>query len=1154
MNSFGDKLRELRRRAGYTQRQLGVRAELDATYISKLEHGADRPGEAAVRRLADALSTDVDDLLLLAGRANADLDRETMSDPRVGGLLRRLPRMGASQRSAVFRAGGIGTKSILLVDATDLDQWADRRDAQALLPLVIQRLVLATATGIRRAQFRGGEGISLAGWDGLVDVGEGNAFVPAGVSGWEVGTSARPRAKADSDFEKRTANPGSVAPAEATFVFVTPKRFPDKEAWEAERRGASAWHGIRVIDADDLAAWLTLAPAVHTWLSIELGKMPDGIRTLETTWREWSEACSPALSVDVTLAGRLEAAEALGQVLQSQAGVHLVRGDSAQEALAFVASVIKTMSPEAQSELFARAVVCDKPEAWQRLSTIAGPLILITTFVPADAAVAAAGGKLVLVVGGRDLVGTETIDLPRPGREPLRSALAEMLGSLGEDERTRRVEELATVGRRSLLALRRKLAISPALSVPPWAGPERVRQLIPIMLAGGWQEDREGDRLALEKLADRPYREILADCVWLSTRQDPPLRRDGSSWILVSKEDLWMLIAHLLTTSDAASLERAVKDILGAADPAQSMPRSERWMANVRGFARPHSELLRRGIADSVLMMAAPPAPVTGLDGRALADGIVARLLGDANSNPGGSLWASLGDVLPALAEAAPERFLEAVDRGLVGDSPVLARLFPTGEDEGVFGPAPDTTGLLWALETLAWHPSHLGGAAVCLARLDRLDPGVGKWTNRPLDSLRRIFLPWHPSTNADPRQRLQIIDAIRRREPTAAWKLMVGLLPKLHDFASPTHEPARRDWRLTTQAAATWAEVFESADNLTARLVEDAGTVPERWIELIEALRSLPPSARELVLGRLEETDFGDSEGDRTLLGEHLRSTVAQHRAAREAVWRLPDGELDRMESVSERLASRDPVRSVAWLFSTHPQLAVPLGEWDAYQSELKKRRADAVASLHAGQGLAAIRSLAEGVVDPFSVGFALAEIALSDADDEELVEMIRSPEPALKGVGAGYAVGRYWQDGWAWTHSTVERLRTDWRPSEIAEMLVRFRPTRALWDLVTGLGADTQDAYWRAVPARLIAEPAEVDYAVDALLGVDRGVEAVDLLSLNIERLRHPDSERLVAAALLSSARDSAIERADVGMFAWAVTRLLDFLVWVPAIAVAQ
>ena len=52
------------------------------------------------------------------------------------------------------------------IDATDLENWASRRDSQDCLPLVIRRLIRATVNMINSISFPAGESIVYPGWDG----------------------------------------------------------------------------------------------------------------------------------------------------------------------------------------------------------------------------------------------------------------------------------------------------------------------------------------------------------------------------------------------------------------------------------------------------------------------------------------------------------------------------------------------------------------------------------------------------------------------------------------------------------------------------------------------------------------------------------------------------------------------------------------------------------------------------------------------------------------------------------------------------------------------------------------------------------------------------------------------------------------------------
>ena len=150
----------------------------------------------------------------------------------------------------------------MLVDGTDLVSWANRRDAQGLLPQLLRRLVHGTVERASRVGFPAGEGIQLGGWDGIVVCEQANAFVPDGSSAWELGTNRDVKAKADGDYNKRRRDPRGIDPARSTFVFVTPRRWGSKDEWAAARQGEGVWREVRAYDADDLEAWLELAPAV----------------------------------------------------------------------------------------------------------------------------------------------------------------------------------------------------------------------------------------------------------------------------------------------------------------------------------------------------------------------------------------------------------------------------------------------------------------------------------------------------------------------------------------------------------------------------------------------------------------------------------------------------------------------------------------------------------------------------------------------------------------------------------------------------------------------------------------------------------------------------------------------------------------------------
>src|SRR5690606_7691027 len=83
--------------------------------------------------------------------------------------------------------------------------------------------------------------------------------------------------------------------------------------------------------------------------------------------------------------------------------------------------------------------------------------------------------------------------------------------------------------------------------------------------------------------------------------------------------------------------------------------------------------------------------------------------------------WATLDSYLPLIAEASPSTFLDAFEATLeVQPSPII-ELFAQ-ESTGITGRT-YLTGLLWALETLAWDARLLPRVTIILGALAKIDP-----------------------------------------------------------------------------------------------------------------------------------------------------------------------------------------------------------------------------------------------------------------------------------------------------------------------------------------------------------------------------------------------------------------------------------------------
>jgi hypothetical protein len=960
----------------------------------------------------------------------------------------------------------------LLVDATDLDGWSFRRDAQEELPGVIRRLVFATTDRQGTVEFRSGEGVQLPGLDGFTNFDTRTSFVPAGPTLWEVGTSEDVGDKAQSDYRTRTNNPGELNPTDTTFIFVTSRRWREKADWVKRRRAEKKWRDVQAYDADDLATWLELAPGVHRWLSRRIGKGPGGAVDLATYAADWYEATKPALTPEFLRAGRDEAAKQVKEWLGSGGAVLTLKAETRPETAVFFHAVLQELPESDRERNELRTVVCETEAAWQQLSVSRDPLILIPLVLPSSVAGAERNGhRVILPLSTADKTTQDPVEigpLDREASEPILKRLLEQ-DRPSDVVSDNTVREGAHLARRSVMAFRRVHGRTPALAAPRWSTPEHGRTLALVMLAGAWKDNDRGgaDREAVSRITDRAYAELERELLRWSRESDAPVRRVGDRWLIVSKEDAWPLLREYLTREDLRRFHDVASEILSAVDPRLELEADQQWMANIFGKSRAHSGTLMTSLANTLALLGARGQEThrtAGESGQAVAASAVRTILDAANKDV--RVWFSVAYVLPLLAEAAPPQFLDAIEKGLASPDPLLRSIFTDKPGTSSWSTSSPHVNVLWALERLAWSPEYLPRAASALAKLAVLDEPRGTTGNRPDASLRQLFLCWHPQTHATLEQRLAVLDRLRTSQPAIAWRVLVSLLPTDHDM-SMNHQAAEwREWGVEPPRI-TRGEVMRAYREVITRVVDDVGDVPERWATVIKKLEKLPKTEALRALAKLEQIPrdtFGDAGAETVRTA--LRESISWHRSHPDAKWELSSDDIARMEAIHDRLESAEIEDRYRWLFARAPELPSGTRTYsDEYDAELSAARAGAVERLLEHGGLDALIHFAQGVEMPNDVGGAAA---LSGQFDDDRIAIIRrylgAPEEYLDRFARGFTLRQKQKRGVEWAKNIIRDTTIGWSPVQRA-VLLTFLPHEdaETWDLVAAQDDATQAEYWR-------------------------------------------------------------------------------------------
>lgn len=840
-----------------------------------------------------------------------------------------------------------------------------------------------------------------------------------------------------------------------------------------------------------------------------------------------------ALPADFFAAGRTAEADELRAILTSAGpsdGIVTIQAPWRDEALAFTFATLT-----AQKELLNRAIVVTDGAAWQRLTESRSSLILVAQFADELGLATAVNNRhrVILIAEQRDIIPSgDKIELRKVDREAAHEALRAVVSD------SNKANAMVALARRSMPALIRSIAIDPRIRTPEWVtNTDQAAILAPLVLVGSWT-NAEGDLAAIERLTGRSRDEIERLLRSLAGRADAPFVRSGGTWRVTSKVEAAFLLLPTLTEGDLEIWAEVVRDVLLTPDTYQGFDVVTRSTASAQGINPAPSESLREGIADGLVLAAVSDVErPSQLTMQMQVNRLVRDLIKAANGDDTGKTWARLASVLPRLAEAAPEVFLDEVELDLDRTNPVLRTMFQDSGADTLFGPSSPHPNLLWALETLCWSTTYFGRAVALLGRLSALDPG-GRLSNRPIESLRNVATGWLPHSGASVDDKLAVIERLIQHEPEVGWKLALGVWPERHAGAFSQHAPTYRDWS-PIRPSVTRADWGHFVHELVDLVIAAAGTDAARWKELVPLMVELPPQERREVLAKLRDVIGAQewSADDMYAVWETLSSEADRHEEYSDAEWAMSPEDVVTFRELADALAPTQDGRRFSNLFDWRPHVPnLKLGDegYDIELARLRRKALDHVLVL----GSDALRSLIIEVKTPQLVGQLLAGTA--SAPDQEILGWLSSSESNLNRAALNYASVKIHEGGMAWLKKALESPVL--QDAEAREILMEAVPlSRQYWTEVSSLGEGLEEAYWnRAQPFDASAN----DRAEGARRFVQFGRpwEAMKLLHIMLHENQEPEISlvKKVFNAVLGGTEPPQCSTAD----SYNVGKLLEYM----------
>ena len=1006
-----------------------------------------------------------------------------------------------------------------LVNRNDIERWAERFESKGDLPILISRLVRATTPLSTQIDFPSGSTVFVGGWDGIVKCQEERNYVPKGISLWEFGTQNNYKSKANSDYEKRTKDPSEYIINQCTFIFVTIRFWRDKNKWCSEKKADGKWKDVKVYDSSDIEQWLDNANAVSRWFSSYVERYPlDGVQTAEEFWEEWSVGPGRKLQPETVTAGREYEQKLLLDFLKDNPSIKAIKASTKNEAIAFIIATAKLFEYNETERFFSKSLIIDTVANYRGIHiNTTTPLNLIPRFEETQPLYAAvSNGHHVLVpLGADDSFNQETITLPTIDRDGQIEGLIKT--GLSKDD----AEKYSRESGRNITILKKLMGFPE--NKAKWIKSENIREIIPALLLGRWNEKKKGDKDIIEKISGLNYDEYSKILTRWRDIEESPLLQIGETWRLTSPLDAWINLSPFLLKSDFEKLQECFMIAFQNGNPDVTSDEEADKFSLFFSKEKTFSSWAREGLTQSLILigyygeklkMAELPFPQIWVD----------RIIHSLLYNAKGELWVSLDHEMPLIAEASPISFLEAVNESLSSDPQPIMDMFI--EREGFIIPNSTHTGLLWALEGLAWMPEYLYKTSFILLRLSTLDPG-GNLSNRPLNSIIEIFKPWHYQTLSKYEDRMEILKKATLKEPDSGWKLLTKMLPNFHGIAHSTHKLRWRMFEINSNIKYTNREIYDTHSYVVKLLISIFDNSENKFAELMDISTDLDPWDRNTIL-TFAETIYLKVYQKEFTTWHTIRKILAQNRSHPKAEWAIPEEELKRYIDLYTKLGPTDTLNKYLWLFNeSWPELIEGFAYDDNNKDDLRQKKIEALRiegleKILSQFGLDKIKEIFTSVKEPWTLGDILARIIDSESDILSVSELLNNEKKLLPFIHS-FFYRKSILNSFNWITSLFENLQQiGYSNKALAQIFVPQIQSKELWQYIDSTNKEIQKEYWSFMqPYFYNISQEEKILGINYLVSYKRFFSALNICS------HFPD--QLPTELLVEVLQKSAVEEAD-------------------------
>ncbi len=619
------------------------------------------------------------------------------------------------------------------------------------------------------------------------------------------------------------------------------------------------------------------------------------------------------------------------------------------------------------------------------------------------------------------------------------------------------------------------------------------------IIFGGWDENNEDDKNVINNFIGKQYDEWILKLRTILKDENSILEYRNNKWKIKDRNNIIKKYAPDFFQDELEIFKDSAINILSERNPKFDLESDKRSMANIYKKNTKYSDTLRKSIAETLPIIT---ANYRGFEKcKNYAANLPFLVVRNVLENNNWEIWASIGELIPLLAESAPEEFLQQLDDKLKNNNDMIKKLF--SEKEYYITTYNYSTGLYWALELTAWESRNLIESCMLLSKIAKFDKDAIK-------HIANIILPWYPQTKAPIENRTIVVQNILKESPDDGWELLKNLMPGAIKIASPSYKPKWNNIIEENNDTVLQSDYWKQIEIYIDLAILNSKTNTKKICDLIDIIDNVPRYLFDKIFDKLSSNEIKVlNENRKFVIWNHLEDLIIWHKRTTNSKHSLPNDAIKKLELLSSNIKPHNVLifakryfRKDTWhLIDDRKDYKV--GEKKLHQIQIKL--VQEILTL----GFDKFINFVKSVEDSYIIGICAAEEKVDDKLEFKILNCLENRNKSLVEFAKGYVYKKFALNGYGW----VENLDIyNWSKTKKLNLLLVLPCTKKTFDLIGKVLNKNESDYWKKIDIRFVKETDELNYVIKKLLNVKRPDRALWIISSKLDEDKNFDYDREV------------------------------------------